>query len=1659
MKRALVYAFGFYCLILSFSALCEGQVAIGTPQFNDLGGGPFDTVNLGNLNVHFVVPILQKAGRGVSFKYNLTYDGAIWQPATSGSTTSWMNISNTAWGWTSSIPRGGHATALSISSSTEIVPCGPNGLQKPETTTTFSNWVYFDGFGTPHPFAPSSQSMSGCTSSSSGFALATASDGSGYRMSAKGANVTGLEAADGANINPVTGAVTLQDSNGNEITSTTSSGTTTYTDSLGSTVLTISGSGSPSSPTILQYTSPSGSAAKYTVEYTSYTVKTNFGLSGISEYGPTANSLVSSIQLPDGTSYSITYEQTPGSCTPLSGTFAHCITGRIASLTLATGGTVTYLYSGGPSNTGIFADGSTAGLTRILTASTTCSASTSCWQYSRALISGTPGPGSTWTTTVVDPNGNNTVVNFAEDSSTTASTFNLYETQRKAYQGSVSTTACSSATTNNCLLLSSFTCYKANFTNCATATVASPISQIDRYTQLPNGSTRLSETTYNSTGQVTDDREYDYGVTTGAAPGTSHLIKETIFNYGSFNGSGCTALGNNIIGKLCQVIVQDWKSGSAVTLAHTTYAYDQGTLTSTSGTPQHLAISGSRGNLTTLTTQTTATANISKTFTYFDTGTPNVVSELDSDNTTRAQTSYVYGTGSCGNSFPTSINEPMSLSRSTVWNCTGGVATQVTDENGNNVTSAYSDPDFWRPASTTDQISNQTNISYFGQTAIESALQNFNAGKSASDRRTTLDGFGRPILTQRLQAPAATNYDTTETDYNNIGLPQRTTMPFSATAGTTNSSAPGTTRTYDALGRVLTITDAGGGTVSYTYTNNDILQKVSGTQTFQKQFEYDGLGRLTSVCEIISASGNGTCGQTNSQTGYWTKYTYDALGHLLTVTQNAQAASGNQQTRSFVYDFMGRMTSETNPESGTTTYIYGGPSGFTDNCYPGGFADTGDLHQRTDANGNYACYIYDSLHRLTDVGNNIQNTTDPCKRFRFDSASNGLNPPPSGYLSSPNAAGRLIEAATNCNGSNSNVITDEWFAYDKDGRLTDVWESTPNSAGYYHTSQTYFANGVPNTLTGLLASGSSYVPQQTYGVDGEGRWDTVSAASSPNPVTSVSYNTASQITGITFGSTDTDTFAYDGNTNRMTKYTFTVNGSSDVGTLTWNTNGTLATLAISDQLNSADTQTCNYSYDDLARLASVNCGTGIWEQIFTYDSFGNITKSVPSGATGINWQPGYNQANNRYALSGTSYDAAGNLTNDTFRSYTWNVYGRPAAIGTKMMTYDALNRMVEKDDSGTFTQFVYSPSGKLLAHMSGQSATSVRVPLPGSWAVYGSSNTFNHYEHLDWLGNTRLSSFQNRSVTSDIAYAPFGEPYASTATSGVSFTGMRSDVAGVSGGVTSGLYDFPARELPPTQGRWLSPDPLGVGAIKLTNPQSLNRYAYVNNPLRLVDPLGMDGGCPEGDGCDDADNIFQSDGTEGGGGSYSGTDLGSATGAGPSDSNFTIIGANGSTAAVYDGNVYSGSTGALVSNDAAQWLAGGPNDAPLINEDSQIFALVGGVTSLSDAAASLLDGGTSAATSGGASSGFQGFVGSLSNPLEDAYVVGQNAPEVIDGTFYTGHALDTMQQYGIPTSVVNDALTNGTMGFGNQIMTFTFTTENVTVVTNAGGGVITVIPQ
>ncbi|MFB3813667.1 MAG: RHS repeat domain-containing protein, partial [Terriglobales bacterium] len=87
-----------------------------------------------------------------------------------------------------------------------------------------------------------------------------------------------------------------------------------------------------------------------------------------------------------------------------------------------------------------------------------------------------------------------------------------------------------------------------------------------------------------------------------------------------------------------------------------------------------------------------------------------------------------------------------------------------------------------------------------------------------------------------------------------------------------------------------------------------------------------------------------------------TTYTYDALDHVTKVSQAEMGMVNGQpapaQDRTYVYDGLGNLTSETTPEGGATTYAY---------------TDTGLLYTRSDSRGIISTYGYDALRRLTSI--------------------------------------------------------------------------------------------------------------------------------------------------------------------------------------------------------------------------------------------------------------------------------------------------------------------------------------------------------------------------------------------------------------------------------------------------------------------------------------------------------------------------------------------------------------------------------------------------------------------------------------------------------------------------------------------------------------------
>ncbi|MHB8734771.1 MAG: RHS repeat-associated core domain-containing protein [Terriglobales bacterium] len=135
--------------------------------------------------------------------------------------------------------------------------------------------------------------------------------------------------------------------------------------------------------------------------------------------------------------------------------------------------------------------------------------------------------------------------------------------------------------------------------------------------------------------------------------------------------------------------------------------------------------------------------------------------------------------------------------------------------------------------------------------------------------------------------------------------------------------------------------------------------------------------------------------------------------------------------------------------------------------------------------------------------------------------------------------------------------------------------------------------------------------------------------------------------------------------------------------------------------------------------------------------------------------------------------------------------------------------------------------------MNGQTLGRGIVGLPGRLTAVYTPSGLAEFRHPDGLGSARLTTTPARIFNGSQAYGAYGESYAAAGSADPSYTGHDPDTVG-------DLYDTWFRRYSPRQGRWLSPDPAGTVAVDPSNPQSLNRYAYVaNNPLILLDPLGL----------------------------------------------------------------------------------------------------------------------------------------------------------------------------------------------------------------------------
>ncbi len=164
--------------------------------------------------------------------------------------------------------------------------------------------------------------------------------------------------------------------------------------------------------------------------------------------------------------------------------------------------------------------------------------------------------------------------------------------------------------------------------------------------------------------------------------------------------------------------------------------------------------------------------------------------------------------------------------------------------------------------------------------------------------------------------------------------------------------------------------------------------------------------------------------------------------------------------------------------------------------------------------------------------------------------------------------------------------------------------------------------------------------------------------------------------------------------------------------LTWNPIATLESLGVTDPFFSGGNQTCNYTHDDMSRIASANCGSP-WAQTFRLRC-ASVTLA----------RAGRFRFNRLIPISHEPHDADWQLNSNLRPERERHQrHGSHVFLGCKRqaldgrapsgLTYDALGRMVEQDKSGVYSEIAYAPRGGKLAIMSGQTLQKAFVPLSG----------------------------------------------------------------------------------------------------------------------------------------------------------------------------------------------------------------------------------------------------------------------------------------------------------------------------------------------------------
>ena len=1179
------------------------------------------------------------------------------------------------------------------------------------------------------------------------------------------------------------GAIT--DPNGNVITV---HGDGTFTDTLGVTALTIVEGNKGTIPDTLTYPvslqADGATTAAAKIYYKEYAVVPEFQCPGITESVGIPN-LIDHITLADSSTYTFTYEKSHA-------TDYGRVTGRLASITLPNGGTISYTYQDGCPG-GINGDGSPVTLKRTTSDGTKT--------YNHVLNGDGTSRNTTW-----DEAGNRTDFRFVSSQEG-----KWYEAERQAQAGDP-------GAGTGTPIYHRYTTYNSQ------AAGVPPTGQIlhqnvlERYNE---GSLSEVITDFRPDGQVAATLTKDSTI----GSGTALLQSNNVFNMaGNMTSTQVTT-----------------PTGAVVSSA--TFGYDETALTGApASVPSRGQAAATRGNLTS-SSISTGNGTLATSTKYYDTGVPL------SSTTPNGTTSYIYD---ATQGFVTKTTLPMPYSGATVatsavYDASSGVQNSATGANATQITTFANYDKLLRPTLITKSASaGSTSYAYSpSSTEIQTKIDD----TRSTDQKTFYDSYGRVRRTS-VKNGAGVWY-ISDTCYDVSGRPQYRTTAYTNSADDPLDQSCVTagkhyeSYTYDALGRLTNVVRADGSSTATTYSNRAV--QVSDSSGVTRINQYDLLGQITKVCEVSAGTGlvgppaettPQSCGTDIVANGFFTTYAHDLANHTTTITQGAQ-------TRIFQTDAAGRTTLVSEPESGETDYSYAYLNGELQVTRTRPKANQFDASVKTTTTS-----LYDTLGRIRQVSyknGTVADTLTPTKTFGYDMQGNG----PNGSIAATGAAvGQMSSFITDMAGTLQHVRD---FGYDDTGRLNRTVECLPDWCGqsphdvfrwYYYDS----ADQLSTEQYGTYNYGGTPV---SIGYDHNlaGQLTTVSGGQTDatNALTLYDVSTSSPFgpTAATFGNGLIQTIQYNnaGVLSSLTLCTGSVTSGCS-GAPRYQTTRTVVGGQLVGSNDTATIRNSNFTYDEFGRLQTVRpADSGNYLNMnFSYDRYGNLwSEGISNGPYPIR-NPSWNVDTGTNRLTNYTYDAAGNRLNDLAHSFMYDAEGNVVSIdngSTATYVYDALNERVKANVGGVIERYGSDLQGRRATTWLDNSLSLKQAQYYADAqpiAYWTAADQHIHFEQQDGVGTERYRALGDGTQEGVFNDLPFGDALGGQGsdTSDNHFASLKHDLdAG------SGLEHATFREYSSNDARWFSPDPFS-GSYDISDPQSFNRYAYVSNgPLSGVDPEGL----------------------------------------------------------------------------------------------------------------------------------------------------------------------------------------------------------------------------